>query len=83
MRRLLATAVAASSLAVLPAAPVALADRNGPIASAACTRAKIEGQTKCIARGQFCKRSARAMRDYARHGLRCTERDVNGRYHLQ
>ena len=83
MRRLLVTAVAVSSLAALPAAPAAVADRGGPIASAACTHATIEGQSKCIARGQFCKRSARAMRDYARYGLHCTKRDVNGRYHLQ
>jgi hypothetical protein len=73
MRHLLATALAAGTLAFIPATAPA----------APCTQAKIEGQSKCIARGQFCKRSARAMRDYRRYGLSCTKRDRNGRYHLQ
>jgi len=55
---------------------------DGPIAHAACTRAVIAGQTKCIARGQFCAHNARAMKDYARYGLRCNKRDANGRWHL-
>jgi hypothetical protein len=54
-----------------------------PVAGAACMRAKIEGQSKCIARGQFCRHTARAMRDYRRYGLSCTKRDRNGRWHLQ
>jgi hypothetical protein len=83
MRRLLVTAVAVSSLAALPAAPAAVADRGGPIASAACTHATIEGQSKCIARGQFCAHNSRAERDYRKYGFTCSKRDRNGRYHLQ
>jgi hypothetical protein len=78
MRRLFAAMIAAGTLAVAPAAAPAATTTS----LSACTQAKIEGQSKCIARGQFCKRSARAMRDYRRYGLSCTKRDRNGRYHL-
>jgi predicted outer membrane protein len=79
MRRLAATALALLAAAIaFPAAGAA-----EPTATAACTQAVIDGQSKCIARGQYCKRSARAMRDYAKYGLRCTKRDAYGRYHLQ
>jgi hypothetical protein len=79
MRRLLLTAAAASALA-LPAAPVATA--SGPVAHIACKQARIDGESKCVARGQFCRHYARAMRDYAKYGLHCTRRDANGRWHL-
>jgi hypothetical protein len=81
MRRLLLTAVAACALA-LPAAPVASATASGPIAHIACTQARIAGQSKCVARGQFCRHNARAMKDYAKHGLHCNRQDANGRWHL-
>jgi hypothetical protein len=82
MRRLILIAAAASALA-LPAAPAATASGpSGPVAHIACTRATIAGQSKCIARGQFCRHNARAMKDYARHGLHCTREDANGRWHL-
>jgi hypothetical protein len=79
MRRFLLTAVAASALA-LPAAPVATA--SGPVAHIACKQARIQGQSKCIARGQFCAHNSRAMRDYAKYGFRCNRQDANGRWHL-
>jgi hypothetical protein len=53
-----------------------------PVAHASCTRARILGKRKCIARGQFCTHSRRANRDYHRYGLHCGKRDANGNYHL-
>lgn len=80
MGRGLAALGAAIALAI-PAAGAA-ADTGGPVAHAACTRAKIEGQSKCIARGQFCRHTARAEKDYERYGLRCNKRDARGNWHL-
>lgn len=77
--RSLATIFAACAVA-LPASAHAAAM---PVAQAACTRAVIAGESKCIARGQFCKRTAAAQRDYRRYGLSCTKRDSRGKYHLQ
>jgi hypothetical protein len=74
---------ALSALAVAISLAVAPASAAPPVARSACTQARIEGQSRCIARGQFCRRSARAMRDYRRHGYSCTKRDGHGRYHLQ
>lgn len=74
------------AIGVATAAPAGQAHSTGPggpIATIACTSATINGQHKCIARGQFCQRNARAMRDYRRYGLSCTKQDANGRYHLQ
>jgi hypothetical protein len=62
-----------------PAAPARVA---GAKAEAACTRATIQGERKCIARGQYCRHTARANRDYHRYGYHCGKRDRNGRYHL-
>jgi hypothetical protein len=70
---------AIAALAV-PAAQAAA--ESTPVAHVACTQASIAGQSKCIARGQFCAHNARAMRDYARYGLHCSKRDANGRWHL-
>jgi hypothetical protein len=75
--------IALAAACALAAAAPAAAPAAGPEAHASCSYAKIEGQTKCIARGQFCKRTRRAMADYRKHGLSCTKRDRNGRYHLQ
>jgi hypothetical protein len=83
MRTLVIAAIAACSLATAPAALATSSPVAPATLSAACVNAKIEGQSKCIQRGQFCKRSARAMRDYRRYGLSCTKRDRNGRYHLE
>ena len=41
-----------------------------PVASIACKHARIGGQSKCIARGQYCAR--RYERDYERYGYHCT-----------
>ena len=65
----------------VPVAPAA-ADHASPVAHIACKQARIAGQSKCIARGQFCAHNARAMKDYARYGLHCNKRDANGRWHL-
>jgi hypothetical protein len=74
--------MAALAVAGLPAATATAAgEKNEPIASMACKKAKIGGKTKCIARGQFCSRAHK--RDYERYGLHCTKRDANGRWHLQ
>lgn len=54
---------------------------GNPIAQAACTKATIGGQKKCIAAGQFCKRSNE--RDYNKYGYTCSKKDKNGRYHLK
>jgi hypothetical protein len=76
-------AALAASLALVGAVPAASSMASAPVAHASCTYARIAGQTKCIARGQYCSRTRRAMRDYRRYGLSCTKRDANGRYHLQ
>jgi hypothetical protein len=65
----------------IPAAGAAAADPT-PIAHIACTHAHIAGQSKCIARGQFCKHTARAEKDYERYGLHCNKRDARGNWHL-
>jgi hypothetical protein len=80
MRRLL---IVAMTTAVLGGTPAVAGATSEPVAQVACKQARIAGQSKCIARGQFCARSAQAMRDYRKYGLNCTKRDVNGRYHLQ
>jgi curli biogenesis system outer membrane secretion channel CsgG len=63
-------AVAATAAAAAPA----------PVAHAACTQARIGGQSKCIARGQFCARAH--QRDYQRYGLSCSNQDARGNWHL-
>ena len=78
------TVALAAALALAAAAPAGGAAAAGPpVAHASCMNARIAGETKCIARGQFCKRTARAMSDYRKYGFSCTKRDRNGRYHLQ
>ena len=78
MRRLAILAVAAGLVAAAPAAA-----HTNPVAHIACQQARIQGQSKCIARGQFCAHNSRAERDYKRYGFTCSKRDRNGRYHLQ
>lgn len=70
---------ATAALAVLGAAPTAAPAT--PTTPATCRSATIGGQHKCIARGQFC--AVRYASQYRQYGLRCTYRDVNGRYHLK
>lgn len=66
MKRTLAGLLAAAGLfAATPAvSPVLAAGKHGPVAQAACKKATIGGQSRCIARGQFCAR--RYERDYRR-----------------
>jgi uncharacterized membrane protein len=79
MRRLLTATLVAAAFASAPAAIAAPAG-VAPVAHVACMKAKIGGQNKCIARGQFCARAHQS--DYKRYGFSCSKRDVNGRYHL-
>lgn len=81
MRRYLVGGIAALGLlgAAPVVAPAAPAKSTSPVIT--CTRAIIGGQSKCIARGQYCARSHAS--DYRRYGLSCTKRDVNGRFHLR
>lgn len=81
MRSTLVVAAVAAALSVVPATAATATPAHDPIATAACMHATIGGQSKCIARGQYCAR--RYRRDYARYGLHCTKRDANGRWHLQ
>jgi hypothetical protein len=78
--------IASIAALAVPAAGTTLASAStaggGPAAHIACTRAKIDGQSKCIARGQFCKHTARAEKDYERYGFRCNKRDARGNWHL-
>jgi uncharacterized membrane protein len=78
MRRLFIAALVATALAAAPAS--AAPTSADPVAHIACTNAKIGGQSKCIARGQYCARAH--QRDYKRYGFSCSKRDARGRYHL-
>jgi hypothetical protein len=78
-------ATIATALAIVIAVPVADATAvtlPGPSAHASCTYARIVGQRKCIAAGQFCKHTASANRDYHKYGYNCGKRDARGNYHL-
>jgi hypothetical protein len=78
-RRIAAVVAALGLVAAAPAAAPA-SPHNGPVAHAACSQATIGGQSKCIARGQFCAR--RYQRDYLRYGLSCSKLDSRGNWHL-
>jgi hypothetical protein len=71
-----------AALVLAAAAPVAQAPADSPSAHAACRSAVIEGQHKCIARGQYCRHTRRANGDYHRYGYHCGKRDRRGSYHL-
>jgi uncharacterized membrane protein len=71
-----------AALALAAAAPVAQAPAHPAAAHAACKSAVIEGNHKCIARGQYCRHTHRANRDYHRYGYHCGKRDRRGSYHL-
>jgi hypothetical protein len=71
--------VLAAALSLAGAAPV-VASARGPDAHAACTHATIDGKSKCIARGQFCKHSVASQ--YRKYGYKCNKKDRNGRWHL-
>jgi hypothetical protein len=82
MRKLLLISTIGAAL-LLPAAPaVPAAPGSSPSAHAACTRAIIVGQSRCIQRGQYCRHTVRANRDYHRYGYHCGRIDRRGSYHL-
>lgn len=80
MKRFAAAAVAAAAIAFGPAVPAAVASPEPVQAQIACKQARIGGQSKCIAAGQFCAR--RYERDYRRYGYSCAKRDRRGNWHL-
>lgn len=75
-----ATAAVLVAVALSGAAPAG-ASPAAPVATSACTHATIGGESKCIARGQYCKRHFASQ--YTRYRLHCTKLDSRGRYHLQ
>ena len=79
-RRAAAALLAAISLAAASPATHATSTTHG--IHTACTSAVIEGKHKCIARGQYCRHTKKANRDYHKYGYHCGKRDKNGRYHL-
>lgn len=87
MRRRLIAVLAAATLVVpgvgafAVSASASMPHAATPVAQTACTRAKIGGKRKCIARGQYCAR--RYERDYERYGFTCSKRDRRGRWHLR
>jgi len=81
MRRLAVVAATLGLFAATPAAVTVAQPEAGPVAHVSCTRAVIGGQSKCIARGQYCAR--RYQRDYLRYGYSCSNRDSQGRWHLR
>jgi hypothetical protein len=80
LRAIAAVTLASISL-VAAAAPVSQGASPATV-HAACKQAVIEGKHKCIARGQFCRHTKKANRDYHKYGYHCGKRDANGRYHL-
>jgi uncharacterized membrane protein len=82
MRRRATAAAILASLSLAAASPAATQAAHPPTVHAACTSAVIEGKHKCIARGQYCRHTKKANRDYHKYGYHCGKRDKNGRYHL-
>jgi hypothetical protein len=80
-RVLVAVVVAALGAGAAGAVAPAGASGGGPAAVVACTKAKIGGQSKCIAAGQYCAK--RYERDYRRYGFTCNKKDARGRWHLR
>jgi hypothetical protein len=87
IRRFIGAAVVALALAFVPtSAPAATGGAGPPAAvaktcSAGLTHAVINGQQKCLRRGEFCAHSA--DRQYRRYGFRCIRFYPNvGRYRL-
>lgn len=82
--RKLRTAAATATLALSAFAFTAAGPADSVIAPqqalAACKKAKVGGQTKCLGRGQFC--APRYQSDYRRAGFRCAP-DGKGRNRLK
>ncbi|MGZ4201706.1 MAG: hypothetical protein ACXVRH_06585 [Thermoleophilaceae bacterium] len=84
MRPYLATFLASLVLLGATLVPAIAGKSAAPqAASVACTSALIQGKRECIARGQLCTHTRRANRDYRLYGLSCSQRDRDGRHHLQ
>ena len=82
MRRQIAGLLAV--VAIAAAVPAAQSSASSaPQLQTACVHATILGQSKCIAKGQYCKHSKAANHDYHKYGYHCGKRDSNGRYHLK
>jgi uncharacterized membrane protein len=81
MRRRTAAALLAA-FALGAASPATHAAGKPAPVHAACKQAVIEGKNKCIARGQYCRHTKKANRDYHKYGYHCGKKDKNGRYHL-
>jgi hypothetical protein len=73
------TAALLGGIALAVAMPTATSTA-APVARIACTHATIGGQSKCIARGQFCSRSHASQ--YRRYGFKCAKRVADGHYRL-
>jgi uncharacterized membrane protein len=82
MRRHATAAALLVSLSLVAASPAATQASQPATVHAACKQAVIEGEHKCIARGQYCRHTKKANRDYHKYGYHCGKRDKNGRYHL-
>ena len=82
VRLALAVAVAALGLGVAAAEPaVSVAPTKAAhTCSSRYTHAVLSWGHKCLAAGQYCKRSA--DREYHRYRFHCHKRDSAGRYHL-
>jgi hypothetical protein len=83
MNRTIAGLLAGAALILAAPTTAATAGTETPSVHAACTNARIQGDRRCIAAGQFCRHSRSANRDYHRYGFHCGRRDRNGSYHLR
>ncbi len=82
MGRLVAIIGSSVTLSSLLAAPAVVARASpDPIAHVACYPARIGGQHKCLARGEYCAR--RYERQYEQYGFTCDHLDYRGRWHLE
>lgn len=78
-----AVALAGAAPAVTPAVarsatqPTAVAAKS---CSRGFTQGTINGQSKCLRRGEYCAHAADSQ--YRRYGYRCVKRDAYGSYHL-
>jgi hypothetical protein len=87
--RIAAIAVAVSCLGAAPVAAATASVRSHrtevPVVRVAssCVYAKIMGHRKCLRAGEYCDHYQPAMRQYRRHGFKCTERDRRGDWHLR
>ena len=82
IRLALAAAVAALGIGMAAAEPSVsmVPSAASTTCSSRYTHAVLSWGHKCLAGGQFCKRSA--DREYHRYHFHCHKRDSNGRYHL-